>query len=121
MTDIVAAIRRTCLALPEVTERLSHGTPTWFVRGRTSFASVWPDGHHRDEFPHLWCAAPAGAAVELVAVDPRTFFRPPYVGHRGWIGVRLDTGIGEAELAEIVRDGYRSVAPPALRARLDQP
>ncbi|MDG4797538.1 MmcQ/YjbR family DNA-binding protein [Micromonospora sp. WMMD1082] len=121
MTDIVAIIRRACLGLPEVSERLSHGTPTWFVRGKKSFATVWPDGHHQDDFPHLWCAAPAGAAVELVAENPQTYFRPPYVGHRGWVGVRLDTGIDEAELVEIIEDGYRAVAPPALLARLDAP
>ncbi|MFI2710637.1 MmcQ/YjbR family DNA-binding protein [Micromonospora sp. NPDC018662] len=119
MTDLEPIVRRVCLALPEVSERLSHGTPTWFVRGRTSFASVWPDGHHRDDFPHLWCAAPAGAAAELVAENPRVYFRPPYVGHRGWVGVRLDTGVDEAELAEVLVDAYRSVAPAALLARLD--
>lgn len=118
MTDMVETIRRVCLALPEVTERLSHGTPTWFVRGKKSFATVWPDGHHQDEFPHLWCAAPAGAAVELIAANPRAYFRPPYVGGRGWVGVRLDTGLDEAELAEVLQDAYRAVAPPTLVARL---
>ncbi|MEG3633558.1 MmcQ/YjbR family DNA-binding protein [Micromonospora palythoicola] len=121
MTDMVAIVRRACLRLPEVSERLSHGTPTWFIRGKRSFATVWPDGHHQDDFAHLWCAAPPGSAEELIAENPRTYFRPPYVGHRGWVGVRLDTGIGEAELAEIIEDGYRSVAPRTLLARLDEP
>ncbi len=119
MTDMVATIRRVCLGLPEVSERLSHGTPTWFVRGKRSFASVWPDGHHQDDFPHLWCAAPPGSAAELIAANPEVYFRPPYVGHRGWVGVRLDTGVDETELAEVIEDGYRAVAPRPLVARLD--
>ncbi|MCZ7436824.1 MmcQ/YjbR family DNA-binding protein [Micromonospora sp. WMMC241] len=118
MTDMVETIRRVCLALPEVDERLSHGTPTWFVRGKKSFATVWPDGHHQNEFPHLWCAAPAGSAVELAAANPRAYFRPPYVGGRGWVGVRLDAGLDEAELSEVLQDAYRAIAPPTLVARL---
>ncbi|SBT42986.1 MmcQ/YjbR family DNA-binding protein [Micromonospora narathiwatensis] len=111
-------VRQICTAFPTVTERLSHGTPTWFVNGRT-FVQLWPDGHHRDEFPHLWCAAAPGAQQELVATDSRTFFRPPYVGHRGWVGVRLDRGIDWAEVAELCEDAYRAVAPARLLAQLD--
>ncbi|TCB96906.1 MmcQ/YjbR family DNA-binding protein [Micromonospora zingiberis] len=119
MTDLVETIRRVCLGLPEVSERPSHGTPAWFVRGKKSFAYVWPDGHHQDDFPHLWCAAPPGSADELIASDPGTYFRPAYVGHRGWVGVRLDSGVDASELAEIIEDGYRAVAPRTLVARLD--
>ncbi len=119
MTDMVTTIRQVCLDLPEVSERLSHGTPAWFIREKKSFAQVWPDGHHQNEFPHLWCAAPPGTAAELIASDPKVYFRPPYVGHRGWVGVRLDTGIDAAELAEVIEDGYRSIAPRTLLARLD--
>lgn len=76
-------VRARCLALPEVTERPSHGAPTWFVRGRSTFVTLHVDGHHDNDFPHLWCAAPPGAQQELVAEDPARFFRPPYVGGRG--------------------------------------
>src|SRR5437763_10129423 len=82
-------LRAICLALPEVTERPSHGAPTWYVRGKATFVTLWADGHHDDRFPHLWCAAPPGAQHELTAGDPDRFFRPPYVGGRGWLGVRL--------------------------------
>ena len=119
-TDLVAQTRTICQALPEVTERLSHGTPTWFVRGRTAFVMLWPDGHHRDEFPHLWCAAPQGEQAALIAADPDRFFRPPYVGHRGWVGVRLDGDVDWAEIAELCIDAYRAVAPQRLVARLDE-
>lgn len=118
-TDPVVATRTICLALPEVTERLSHGAPTWFVRGRTAFVTVWPEGHHRDAFPQLWCAAPPGAQAGLVAVDSTRFFRPPYVGHRGWLGVRLDGEVDWTEVAELCIDAYRTVAPKGLVARLD--
>ena len=115
----VERLREICLAFPEVTERLSHGAPTWFVRGKKTFVMLWADGHHDNAFPHLWCAAPAGAQAELVAADPERFFRPPYVGHRGWLGVRLDRDPDWAEIAELCEDAYRTVAPKTLSARLD--
>jgi hypothetical protein len=107
------------MALPEVTERLSHGTPTWFIRDKTSFVTVWPDGHHDNDFPHLWCAAPPGEQAELIAADAERFFRPPYVGHRGWLGVRLDRKIDWTEIAELCVEAYRTVAPKRLLQRLD--
>ena len=119
MIDLLPRLRAICLALPEVTERLSHGAPTWFVRDQKTFVMLWEHGHHRDEFPHLWCAAPAGAQQELIAVAPDRFFRPPYVGHRGWLGVRLDGELDWDELAELCQDAYRTVAPAKLVARLD--
>jgi hypothetical protein len=102
-----------------VTERLSHGAPTWFVRDKKVFVTLWETGHHDVGFPHLWCAAPAGTQAELIAADPRRFFRPPYVGHRGWLGVRLDRDPDWAEIAELCEDAYRVVAPKTLVARLD--
>ncbi|HEY7107059.1 MAG TPA: MmcQ/YjbR family DNA-binding protein [Acidimicrobiia bacterium] len=112
-------IRRICLHLPEVTERPSHGTPTFFVRDKKTFVQVWIDGHHDDRFPHLWCAAPVGAQEALVASEPDRFFRPPYVGHRGWVGVRLDGEVDWDEVAAICEDAYRAVAPKTLVTRLD--
>jgi hypothetical protein len=110
--DPAQRMRAICLAFPEVTERLSHGAPTWFVRGKRAFVTLWADGHHDNDFPHLWCAAPEGAQQELTASAPDVFFRPPYVGGRGWIGVRLDVpGITWAEIAELCDDAYRVIAP----------
>jgi hypothetical protein len=103
-------LRRLCLALPEATERLSHGTPTWFVRDKRSFAQYW-DNHHNDGRLAIWCAAPAGSQEALVEEDPARFFRPPYVGGRGWLGVRLDVAVDWAELAAIVQDAYLVIAP----------
>jgi hypothetical protein len=108
-----------CLALPEVTERLSHGAPTWFVRGKSAFVTLWAQGHHADDFPHLWCAGAPGAQHELTTSDPGRFFRPPYVGGRGWIGVRLDREVDWAEIAELCQDAYRVIAPARLVALLE--
>ncbi len=117
--DLVDILRPICLAFPEVTERPSHGAPTWFVRDKKSFAMLWARGHHDNAFPHLWCAAPPGAQQELVAGSPETFFRPPYVGGRGWLGVRLDGDVDWAEIAELCQDAYRVVAPKRLVDQLD--
>jgi hypothetical protein len=120
MTAHLDRLREICLAFPEVTERPSHSAPTFFVRGKTAFVTLWADGHHDNEFPHLWCAAPPGAQEALVASDPDRFFRPPYVGHRGWLGVRLDRPVDRVELAELCEDAYRTVAPKRLLAELDR-
>jgi hypothetical protein len=117
--DPIAAVRGICMAFPEVTERPSHGAPTWFVRDKKVFVTFWHDGHHDHDFPHLWCAAAPGVQAELIAASPATYFRPPYVGHRGWLGVRLDAGIGWDEVAELCEDAYRAVAPVTLVRRLD--
>jgi hypothetical protein len=108
-------LRAICLALPEVTEKISHGEPTWFVRKTfVTFAD-----HHHDDRLAFWCAAPPGAQEALVAAEPVRYFRPPYVGGRGWLGVWLDVPVDWTEIAEIVRDAYRTVAPRKLVARLD--
>lgn len=116
---ILDRLRAICLAFPEVTERPSHGAPTWFVRGKSSFVTLWEHGHHDHDFPYLWCAAPLGAQEALVASDPDRFFRPPYVGGRGWVGVRLDGEVDWAELAELCEDAYRTIAPKRLVQQLD--
>jgi hypothetical protein len=77
-------------------------------------------GRHHDERVAFWCAAPPGVQEALVASDPRRFFRPPYVGGRGWVGVYLDVpGVDWAEVAELVVEAYRTVAPRRLVAGLD--
>ena len=113
-------VRRICTGFPEVTERLSHGAPTWFVRDKVTFVTLMLDGHHQNQFPHLWCAAPPGVQQELIAADPQRYFRPPYVGHRGWLGVRLDGQVDWQEIAEVCQDAYRTVAPARLVKLLDQ-
>jgi hypothetical protein len=112
--DLLERLRAICTALPEVTERPSHSAPTWFVQGKRSFVMLWADGHHDDGFPHLWCAAPPGAQEELVESEPQRFFRPPYVGGRGWLGVRLDGDVDDDELAALCEEAYRVVAPARL-------
>jgi hypothetical protein len=109
----LARMRALCLALPETSERPSHGAPTFFVRGKRAFVMVLTD-HHGDGRFALWCAAPDGMQQLLVEADPERYFVPPYVGHRGWIGVRLDRGLDWAELAGVVEDAYAEVAPAAL-------
>lgn len=114
----LAQVRAICFALPEVTERASHGSPAFFVREKKTI--LWlHDGHHDDDRLSIWCAAPEGVQAELVSAEPERFFRPPYVGHRGWLGVRLDIDVDWAELAEIIKDAYRCVAPKTLSRQLD--
>ena len=110
---VVRRIRRICLALPEVSERLSHGAPTFFVRGKKAFLMVLTN-HHGDGRFAIWCAAPTGMQSMLVDADPERFFVPPYVGHRGWLGVRLDRGLHWDELEGIAEDAYAEVAPAKL-------
>jgi hypothetical protein len=113
-------IRSICLALPETSERPSHGAPTFFVRGKRAFVMVLTN-HHGDGRFAIWCAAPAGLQRSLVEADPERFFVPPYVGHRGWLGVRLDRGLDWDELAGICEDAYAQVAPPKLLEGLAEP
>ena len=110
---ILERIRELCLALPETSERLSHGSPTFFVREKRSFLTVLTDFHGDGRFA-FWCAAPNGLQRTLVDAEPERFFVPPYVGHRGWLGVRLDRGLHWDELAGIVEDAYAEVAPKEL-------
>ena len=117
VADPLALLRGLCLAMPEATERLSHGEPAWFVRGRKTFVT-YADHHHDDRLA-FWCAAPEGAQAALLAADPERYFVPPYVGGRGWLGVRLDVPVDPDEIAELVADAYRVVAPRTLVARLD--
>src|SRR5712691_8333534 len=109
----LARMREISLGLPETSERLSHGAPTFFVRGKRAFVMVLND-HHGDGRFAVWCAAADGMQTLLVDSDPEWFFVPPYVGHRGWLGVRLDRGLDWDELAGLVEDAYAEVAPPKL-------
>jgi hypothetical protein len=111
-------VRAICLELPGTSERLSHGSPAFFVEKQ--FAMLWPDGHHDHHFPHFWCAAPPGTQEELIATEPDRFFRPPYVGARGWIGVRLDGDVDWREIAAVCEEALGTVASKRLVAKLDE-
>jgi hypothetical protein len=113
-----ARLREICGQLPEVTERLSHGAVTFFVRGKRVVCYL-TDDHHGDGRLAVVCAAPPGVQEELLESEPDRFFRPPYVGHRGWIGLRVDTRPDWDEVEAIVRDAYRCVAPVTLVRQLD--
>jgi predicted DNA-binding protein (MmcQ/YjbR family) len=103
----VQRVRAICMALPGTTEKLSHGEAAWFVRGR-SFANM-AEKHHDDRVS-VWIAAPPGGQEVLVQTDERRFFRPPYVGARGWVGVYLDVPVDWDELAGIIADAHRFIA-----------
>ena len=109
MSSPLERVRAICLALSDVTERPSHGAPTWFIKDKRSFV-MYHDDHHGDGRLALWCAAPEGAQEMLVAGAPDHYFRPPYVGHRGWIGVRLDRELGWEEIAGVIEDAHETVA-----------
>lgn len=117
--DPLARVRAICAALPEAIERPSHGAPTFFVEGKRTFVS-FHDDHHGDGRLAIWCAAPMGVQEAMVSAEPERFFRPPYVGHRGWLGVRLDRDVAWEEITAVIEDAYRTVAPKALVADLDR-
>ncbi|MEV7181389.1 MmcQ/YjbR family DNA-binding protein [Kitasatospora sp. NPDC093679] len=106
-------LRGLCLALPGAEERPSHGEAAWFA-GRPMFA-VTSDRHH-DDRTGFWAAAAAGVQEHLVAADPDRYFRPPYVGGRGWIGVYLDVEVDWRQVEDLVLDAFLLVAPARLRA-----
>jgi hypothetical protein len=107
--DSLERLRLICLAWPDVTERLSHGEPTWFVRDKKTFVTY--ANHHHDDRLAFWCAAPAGAQEAMVTADRGRFFRPPYYGVRGWLGVYLDVpNVDWSVIADLVNDAYDQIA-----------
>lgn len=119
--DVASAterLRAICERLPEVTERLSHGAVTFFVRGKRTLCYL-SDDHHGDGRLALVYPAPPGVQEEVLMSDPERFFRPPYVGHRGWVGLRLDMDLDWDEVTQLVREAYRCVAPVTLARQLD--
>jgi predicted DNA-binding protein (MmcQ/YjbR family) len=111
-------LERLCLALPEATVRGGQHA-TFQVRGRT-FA-YYLDDHHGDGRTALCCKAPPGESAELIAADPARFFRPSYLGGKGWVSLRLDLGeVDWDEVAELVLDSYRLIAPKRLAAQAEQ-
>jgi predicted DNA-binding protein (MmcQ/YjbR family) len=113
----IARLRAICLALPEANEKVSHGEPTWFAGKGKVFAML--DNHHHGA-SHLaaWLPAGPGAQEALIESDSKRYFRPPYVGSSGWIGVVLDTRPNWAIVAWLVEQAFRHVAHPRLVAKL---
>jgi hypothetical protein len=108
-------LRTICLALPEAMEKEAWGDPTFRIREKI-FAML-KRGDGRDS---VWLKAPDGAQDVLIGADPERFFRPPYVGHRGWVGMRLDNGPDWEEVDVLVRRSYRMTAPKKLAAQLPE-
>jgi hypothetical protein len=107
---LLEQIRQYCLLLPETTERVSHGSPTFFVRDKKSFVQ-YHNNHHDDGRIALWCSAQPGIQPMLVESNPDIYFLPPYVAHLGWIGLRLDRNAGWEEIASVIGDAYLTKAP----------
>ena len=100
-------VRKICLALPETTEKISHGEPTFFVKKRV-FA-MFSNNHHNDGHVGLWLPAPPGLQEALVAEEPATYYRPPYVGSSGWIGVELDQ-VNDETLRAHIQEAWHQIA-----------
>ena len=101
----VSRLRGICLALPEAVEKEAWETPTFWFRDKI-FAMV----HDRDGRTGVWCKAPSGVQAILLEAAPERFFRPPYVGHKDWIGFWLDGKVDWEELAELAGRRYRMTA-----------
>jgi hypothetical protein len=113
----LAKVRALCLAFPEVSERLSHGSPAWFIRGKKTLA-MFVDDHHGDGILGIWCPAFPGVQEELVEQEPDRFYRPPYVGPSKWVGVRLDRAVDWDEVHGLLVESFRKVAPKTLVKQL---
>ena len=110
----LARVRQLCLALPEATERLSHGEPTFFV-GNKVFV-MFANNHHNDGRIAVWLPVPPGFQEGLLETTPEIFFKPPYVGTRGWVGINLER-VSDLDLEEYVRMAWELIAPKHLRAQ----
>ncbi len=111
-------VRRICAAMPETTEKLSHGEPTFFVRKKVF--TMFANNHHNDGHIAVWIPAPPGLQAMLLHQSPETYFKPPYVGVRGWLGIELAC-IGDEELASHIHDAWRMVAPKKVKTALSSP
>ena len=115
--DYLNRVRHICQQYPETTERLSHGEPTFFVRSKV-FA-MFANNHHNDGRIAVWLAAPPGMQSALIEAEPETFFKPPYVGVRGWIGIEL-ANINDDDLAFHIHTSWQIIAPKNLRQQFEQ-
>ena len=110
-------LRKIIESLPETSEKLSHGAPTWWG-GKKTFAT-FHDGHYDEGRRAVWIKAPDGAQEDLVATDPDRFYRPKYLGPSGWVGVRLEGKVDWAEIRFLLEQGWRMVAPKRAIKELD--
>lgn len=119
--DPLSRLRAICLALPEATERPSGQHAAFLVRKKT-FA-YFLDDHHGDGRVALNCKIPPELREILLGSAPERYFIPPYLGHHGWIGVYLDLAAATDwdEIADLVADSYRLIAPKRLAAQLARP
>lgn len=115
--DHLERVRRICLALPGAWEKLSHGEPTFFA-GKKVFA-MYSNNHHNDGHIAVLCPAPLGIQAMLIEAEPAKFYKPPYVGVRGWIGIDLGS-VRDDELTAHIRQGWRMIAPKKLQAALEK-
>jgi len=106
-------VRRICMALPETLEKLSHGEPTFFAGGKRVFA-MFANNHHQDGQIAVWIPAAPGLQQALIQEAPETYFRPPYVGPSGWVGIELER-IRDEELAAHIHQAWKMVAPKKLQ------
>ena len=111
----LARVRQFCLALPETGERLSHGEPTFFLK-KKAFV-MFANNHHDDGRIAVWLPAPSGFQSALIEAQPEIYFRPPYVGGRGWIGIELDR-ISDEDLRFHIQTAWELVAPKRLSSRV---
>lgn len=116
---IVERVREICLAFPEANERVSHGEPTWFA-GKGKVFAMLDYHHHGTAHVSVWLPQPLGVQEMLIEADPERFFRPPYVGPSGWVGVVLDNKPDWASVAQLIRDAYVHVATRKLVAQLQK-
>lgn len=114
---LFAKIQNECLSLPGTNERMSHGAPTFFIDDKRSFVQ-YRVNHHGDGRIALWCHAPSGVQSLLIDMNPEVYFRPPYVGQLGWIGLRLDRDVAWPEISVAIGEAYMSRAPKKYRERL---
>jgi hypothetical protein len=105
----IQRVRRICLGLPGATEKLSHGEPTFFAKKRV-FA-MFSNNHHNDGHIAVWIPAPPGEQEALIASFPAIYYRPPYVGVKGWVGIELPH-IGNEELAAHLGEAWKQIASP---------
>jgi hypothetical protein len=110
--DHLRRVQRICNALPETTEKLSHGEPTFFVRKKVY--AMFANNHHNDGHIAVWIPVAPGLQAALIKTEPNKFFMPPYVGVRGWVGIELDR-IGDEELTLLLSEAWQLIAPRGAR------
>jgi predicted DNA-binding protein (MmcQ/YjbR family) len=113
----LAKLRKICLAMPGAIEKLSHGEPTWFTGEKGKVFAMFDNHHHGAAHISVHVAATLDAQDMLVTQDPERYWVPPYVGHKGWVGIVLDTGPDWKEVEHLVRAAYTMIAAPKPKRR----